>query len=52
MTQQLKFEGSYSLAFGDTFGVSATAGNIVESAAVPILRVIEAGSYPVFEIIE
>lgn len=51
MTQQLRFSGATSLVFGDTFGVSAADGDLVEGAAVPLLRVIEAGSHPVYELI-
>jgi hypothetical protein len=32
------FNGAVSLAYGDTFGVSSTAGKLVEAGAVPMLR--------------
>ncbi|WP_323004712.1 hypothetical protein [Denitromonas sp.] len=37
---QVLFNGTPSLVFGDECGVSATAGQIVEGASVPILRVV------------
>lgn len=49
--QQLAFDGAPALAFGDTFGVGANAGRLVEGAVTPLLRCIDAGAISIFELI-